>query len=377
MNNRALALSFIFAFLFLMTVAMYSARAAENSWVTKASIHISRTNAVAVTVNGIVYVIGGSQKYNTSDTGFSYISINSTEAYNPSTDTWVDKAPMPTSRDALGAAVFQRKIYCFGGRNVTKDYSISTNLNEVYDTKTNSWETKTPIPTARSDFQASEVDEKIYLIGGRIESESSSITEISAQVEIYDPTSDTWAIGSPIPTAVAGYASAVLDGKIYVISGVTRDSTYTNLTQIYDPKTDEWSLGAPISMSVNAAVAGATNGTKVAKAIYVIGGSNATHPLNGQYTNQVYFPEINSWTIAASMPVDRAGSAIAVVNDVFYVMGGGHNIFTRDSMIVMQYTPLTNPAVRTNSSVIPFAIAILIFVVGAVFSLLAYFIKKK
>jgi N-acetylneuraminic acid mutarotase len=377
MNNRALALSFIFAFLFLMTVAMYSARAAENSWVTKASIHISRTNAVAVTVNGIVYVIGGSQKYNTSDTGFSYISINSTEAYNPSTDTWVDKAPMPTSRDALGAAVFQRKIYCFGGRNVTKDYSISTNLNEVYNTKTNSWETKTPIPTARSDFQASEVDEKIYLIGGRIESESSSITEISAQVEIYDPTSDTWAIGSPIPTAVAGYASAVLDGKIYVISGVTRDSTYTNLTQIYDPKTDEWSLGAPISMSVNAAVAGATNGTKVAKAIYVIGGSNATHPLNGQYTNQVYFPEINSWTIAASMPVDRAGSAIAVVNDVFYVMGGGHNIFTRDSMIVMQYTPLTNPAVRTNSSVIPFAIAILIFVVGAVFSLLAYFIKKK
>ena len=377
MNNRALALSFIFALLFLMTVGMYSARAAENSWVTKASMHISRTNAVAVTVNGIVYVIGGSQKYNTSDTGFSYISINSTEAYNPSTDTWVDKAPMPTSRDALGAAVFQRKIYCFGGRNVTKDYSISTNLNEVYDTKTNSWETKTPIPTARSDFQASEVDEKIYLIGGRIESESSSITEISAQVEIYDPTSDTWAIGSPIPTAVAGYASAVLDGKIYVISGVTRDSTYTNLTQIYDPKTDEWSLGAPISMSVNAAVAGATNGTKVAKAIYVIGGSNATHPLNGQYTNQVYFPEINSWTIAASMPVDRAGSAIAVVNDVFYVMGGGHNIFTRDSMIVMQYTPLTNPAVRTNSSVIPFAIAILIFVVGAVFSLLAYFIKKK
>jgi N-acetylneuraminic acid mutarotase len=377
MNNRALALSFIFAFLFLMTVAMYSARAAENSWVTKASIHISRTNAVAVTVNGIVYVIGGSQKYNTSDTGFSYISINSTEAYNPSTDTWVDKAPMPTSRDALGAAVFQRKIYCFGGRNVTKDYSISTNLNEVYDTKTNSWETKTPIPTARSDFQASEVDEKIYLIGGRIESESSSITEISAQVEIYDPTSDTWAIGSPIPTAVAGYASAVLDGKIYVISGVTRDSTYTNLTQIYDPKTDEWSLGAPISMSVNAAVAGATNGTKVAKAIYVIGGSNATHPLNGQYTNQVYFPEINSWTIAASMPVDRAGSAIAVVNDVFYVMGGGHNIFTRDSIIVMQYTPLTNPTVRTNSSVIPLAIAILILVVGAVFSLLAYFIKKK
>ena len=83
---------------------------------------------------------------------------------------------------------------------------------------------------------------------------------------------DTWAIGSPIPTAVAGYASAVLDGKIYVISGVARGSTRTNLTQIYNPKADKWSLGAHIPMSVTAAAAGATTGIKATKAIYVIGG---------------------------------------------------------------------------------------------------------
>ena len=234
------------------------------------------------------------------------------------------------------------------------------------------------MPTARSGLQASEVNEKIYLIGGRIESESSSNTETSAQVEIYDPVTDTWAIGSPIPTAVAGYASAVLDGKIYVISGVARGSTRTNLTQIYDPKTDEWSFGAPIPMSVTAAAAGATTGINVAKAIYVIGGSNATYPLSGQYINQVYFPEINSWSMAASMPVDRAGSVIAVVDDTFYLVGGGHNIFTRDSMIVMQYTPLTNLPDETNSfSVIPIVIAILVLVVGVGLGLLVYRIKKK
>jgi hypothetical protein len=44
--------------------------------------------------------------------------------------------------------------------------------------------------------------------------------------------------------------------------------------------------------------------------------------------------------MAASMPVDRAGSAVAVVNDTLYVMGGGHNIFTMDSTVVMQYTPI-------------------------------------
>ena len=170
--------------------------------------------------------------------------------------------PMPTPRDGLAIAVFKGKIYCFGGRNVSKDYSISTNVNEVYDIETDSWETETPMPTARSGLQASEVDDKIYLIGGRIESESSSISEKSAQVEIYDPVIDTWTFGSPIPTAVAGYASAVLDGKIYVISGVAGCSTYTNLIQIYDPKKDEWSFGPPIPMSVTAAAAGATTGIK-------------------------------------------------------------------------------------------------------------------
>jgi N-acetylneuraminic acid mutarotase len=376
MKNRALSLAFISALLFSLIAAISTVGSAENSWVTKASMHFSRTGAGAAVVNGIVYVIGGSQRYNTSDAGFSYRSINSTEAYDPATDTWVDKASMPTSRDGPGVAVFQDKIYCFGGRNVSKDYSISTNVNEVYDTEIDSWETKTPMPTARSGFQASEVDDKIYLIGGRVESESSSISEKSAQVEIYDPVTDSWAFGTPIPTAVAGYASAVLDGKIYIISGVEGSSTYSNLTQVYDPQTDEWSFSVPIPMSVTAAAAGATTGTKVAKAIYVIGGSNETYPLNSQYANQVYFPESNSWSMAASMPVDRAGSAVAVVNDTLYVMGGGHNIFTMDSTIVMQYTPFTNTAVEMDMfSVIPIVITILVVVVGI--GLLVYRIKKK
>ena len=158
MKNRALAIAFILTLLFSLTVTISPARGAENSWVTKASLHFSRTGAGAATVNGIVYVIGGSQRYNTSETGFSYRSINSTEAYDPVTDTWVDKAPMPTSRDSIGAAAFQGKIYCFGGRKVSRDYSISININEVYNTETDSWETKSSMPTARSGLQANEVN---------------------------------------------------------------------------------------------------------------------------------------------------------------------------------------------------------------------------
>jgi N-acetylneuraminic acid mutarotase len=379
MKRPALVATLFSAFLLLLTTAMPFVSGAENSWATKASMHISRTGAGAAVVNGLVYVMGGSQRYNVTDIEFSYRAINATEAYNPAIDTWSQKASMPTSRDNFGVAVYQNKIYCIGGRSFSATKYNTTNVNEVYDPETDSWQTKTPMPTARSSIEANVVDGKFYLIGGY---ESSSISYGSAKVEVYDPVADTWTTGSPIPTAVGGYASAVVNGKIYVISGSVGESAMTNLTQIYDPKTDKWSFGAPIPMSVSAAAAGATTGTKAAKAIYVIGGANATYPLNGQITNQVYFPETNSWSIAASMAVDRAGSAVAVVNDTLYVMGGGHNIFTMDSTVVMQYTPFTNSIAGIEPfPIVPVVIAVFavvaVVVVGAGLGLLVYLINKK
>ena len=66
--------------------------------------------------------------------------------------------------------------------------------------------------------------------------------------EVYDPVTDTWSTKTPIPLSVSAYASAVVDGKIYVIGGLSpvTNSTSTsrvNLNQIYDPNTDTWSLG--------------------------------------------------------------------------------------------------------------------------------------
>ncbi|HDQ05879.1 MAG TPA: kelch-like protein [Candidatus Bathyarchaeota archaeon] len=363
MKNRALALAFISALLFSLTVAITSASEADNSWVTKKSMNSARTGAGAAAVNEIIYAIGGSQRHFGSDTEFFYVTINSTEAYNPAADTWTEKASMPTSRGDFGTAVYQNKIYCIGGKTLWKIDVNVTNVNEVYDTERDSWETKTPMPTGSYGIEANVVDGKIYLIGGWIQSESSSNIEKSDRVDIYDPVTDTWDTGSPIPMAVAGYASAVMDGKIYVISGVASGSTITNLTQIYDPKTDKWSSGMPIPMGVGNGAAGATTGTKAAKAIYVIGGSNATYPLSGQYMNQVYFPETNSWSVAASMPVDRAGLSVTVVNDTLYAIGGGHNIFTMDSAVVMLYTPFTSSSAGIeHSPIVPVVIAVLFFV---------------
>ena len=329
------------------------------------------------TVNETIYVIGGSQTLNHSYHFFS-VTLNATEAYNPATDIWTEKTSMPTSRTRFGTAVFQNRIYCIGGLILSKNGTKTTltGINEVYDPSTDTWETKTSMPTARDGFMANTVDGKIYLIGGwyQLETTSNNVGT-SAQVDIYDPSTDTWTAGKSIPKAVAIYASAVVDNKIYVISGMAEGSAITNLTQIYDPKLDSWSLGAPIPMGVKDAGAGAITGANLLKAIYVVGGSNASAPLNGQITNQVYSVETDSWSMAEPMPMDKAGLSATVVNNTLFVIGGGHNIFTPDSTTNLQYIPLSSikpesfPAIQIATVVI----ILMVTIIGIV----VYFKKYK
>jgi len=372
------ALTIIASLLFLAVAETRRADAIENSWTTKAPMHASRCSAGVAAVEGIIYAIGGSRMQNISNHYFS-ATINSTEAYNPATNTWTEKSSIPTARSSFGAGVYQNKIYCIGGFNLNDDgtRTTPTGVNEVYDPATDTWETKTPMPTARYGLQANVVDEKIYLIGGwyQLENKYKDVDE-SAQVDVYDPKTDTWTLGTPTPTAVADYASAVVKYKIYVISGVTCGTTITDLTQIYDPKTEEWSSGASIPMGVKNAAAGAIASADSLTAIFVVGGSNATYSLNGQYANQVYFPETNTWNKALPMPIDKAGLSVTIVNNTLYAIGGGHNIFTPDSTTTMQYTPFTTATIEPFPTILLVTVIVVVVVVISV-GVLIFFKKNK
>jgi N-acetylneuraminic acid mutarotase len=363
MRKQSVALSAIIIVSVILSSTLL-VNAADNYWIIKAPTHIARAGAGIATVNETIYVIGGSQTQNYSYNFFS-VTLNATEAYDTGTDIWTEKTSMPTSRSRFGTAVYRNKIYCIGGLILSKNGTKTTltSINEVYDPSTDTWETKTSMPTARNGFMANMVDGKIYLIGGWYQLETTyGNVGTTAHVDVYDPSTDTWTTGKSMPKAVAIYSSAVVDNKIYVISGTADGSAITNLTQIYDPKMDSWSLGAPIPVGVTNAGAGAITGTNLLKAIYVVGGSDAGAPLNGQITNQVYSVETDSWSMGEPMPMDKAGLSATVVNNTLFVIGGGHNIFTPDSTTNMQYIPLSG--VKSESlPTIPIATVVIILII--------------
>jgi len=315
LGNRRATL-FVFLVLCFILVSMPNimvVKAAEDSWVLKEPMPIS-CSGVAV-VNDKIYTIGNS--------GIA--------EYDPTEDIWTLKNPMPINRSGFALAVYQNKIYIIGGSN---------GLNQIYDPATETWENRTSMPTPRSQLEANAVDGKIYLIGGKTGGPYSTL-DLN---EVYDPETDSWTTKEPIPFPVAQYASAVVDGKIYVIGGQDEyelPNPNLNITQIYDTITDTWTFGAPLPYMVWQAAAGATTGQMAPKRIYVMGGL-PEGSLYGTDLNQIYDPEINSWSLGSTMPIARAKLYVAVVNDVLYSIGGYPfiNVQATYAFENYQYTPI-------------------------------------
>ncbi len=306
-NKKALVSAlFVVVFVLLASFSMLPAKATGDFWVERTPMPTASEYAGAVTIKGEIYVI----------------LPNSTYFYNPSTDTWASKSSMPTVQYGFAIATYQNMIYVFGGCsgfNPTSGYPINcTQASEMFNPETDSWEKRAPMPTARAEFQANVVNGKIYLFGGTLPN-----GDISNASEVYDPYSNSWSVAAPIPYPVGLYASAVLNNKIYVEGGGQSGPKISDLNQIYDPETNVWTLGAPLPVPLVWAGAASTTGVFAPSRLYVLGGTS--DGINGVNTNRIYDPQSNNWTIGALMPTTRGALSVAVVNDIVYALGGTDN----------------------------------------------------
>jgi N-acetylneuraminic acid mutarotase len=318
----------------------------EDTWTSKAPMQVARSGLGVAVVNGKIYAIGGSSRSGGGGTrnGPLLVTggvIGTNEEYDPATDTWTFKKPMPTPRDVFAIVAYQNKIYCIGG--YTSNGSV-IGVNEVYDPVTDKWENKNPMPTARGWLQANVINGKIYLIGGYVPDNSAFGFSISALNEVYDPATDSWTTKSPIPVATSDYPSAVVNNKIYITGGLS-SSPQSNLNQIYDAETDTWSRGALMPLGLRYGAAGATTGVNAPKRIYFF-----SEFLEWSGT-QVYDPLNDSWTFGARIPTSRLSFAVAVVNDVLYAIGGYTDTYP-DSPYSVPYGPSVTPY-TTNEQYTP------------------------
>jgi N-acetylneuraminic acid mutarotase len=273
---------------------------ASGQWTKLPSNPVPVHHAAAVSIGSRMYVVGGFRLPDGGKGG--WYPENKLWMFDLDKQTWTRLPDMPTPRGALAATVADGKIYAIGGARIPDGAKIEAlsgggpvellGTVEVFDTRTNTWSTLRSMPTPRNHMDASHVDGRIYVIGGRVGSCFSGGWSTNVFMnEAYDIATDTWATRAPMPTARSGAGSAIVDGRISVLGG------------------EGW--------------------------LDDFGGVFRTH--------EVYDPKSNTWSRAARMMTPRHGFAIAAVGRRIYAVSGVNNAGGAGTLSVINFTEIYEP----------------------------------
>ena len=278
-----------------------------------------------ITANGKLYVIGGFGGGKARGIVFEY---------DPAADRWTKKKPMALPVHHQAMVEYRGKIYVLGGfvaPSTGGGWEPVDNTWE-YDPVADSWKALWPLPSKRGSAVATQVDGKLYLIGGATTVEGSKDVAINgngparvvATNEVYDPATNRWESRSPMALARNHAFAGVVGGKIYVIGGRVAHafvtvSSNTDIVEEYDPATNTWS---GLKAKMPSARSGGGWGTLAGK-IYVAGGEVATPEMVGAFRAvEVYDAASNSWSKMPAMPMPRHGVAGAILGNRFHLVSG-------------------------------------------------------
>jgi Kelch motif len=207
--------------------------------------------------------------------------------YNTRSGEWLALPPVPDPSGGLiagAASTVKNKIYVIGGYHVAQNGNeTSSDRVHRFDPETNSWLSGgAPIPKAIDDqVQAVWRDSLIFVVTGW-----SNSTNV-ADVQIYNPTTDTWLAGTPVPndnSYKAFGASGIIHGDtLYYIGGARTGTNFPVTTVLRKGYIDP---NNPTQITWSAQSTAAAKGYRMAVAkmaglLVWIGGSDVTYNYNG------------------------------------------------------------------------------------------------
>lgn len=309
---------------------------AENYVTTKTSMLTARHGLQVVTLNNKIYAIGGQT---TATAGFT----NIVQMYDPTTDKWTAKKPMNYSRSYFGAVVYNGKIYAIGGQN-----SATTYLNnvEVYDPSADTWTVSSgSMPSAKCGFSTTLIPNtsNVYIIGGI------NGSNYSNSVYKYDISKNSWSSVPSLIEPVAGHIGFYYKGKIFIEGGYTTGSYPTYSEYSYNITTGITESGPPNGPYLKDA-----SGVIIGEKCISIGGKDENNIYYGGILNFYLFTQDGwdgiSWYSTNHLLTARSGHGSVYLNGKVYVLGGlnGTGILSSLEVIDLGYQQKASLPVATK-----------------------------
>jgi N-acetylneuraminic acid mutarotase len=254
-------------------------------------------------LDGRIYVAGGHPGDEST--------LKTAEVYDIATDRWSRLPDLPIGLSHCAMVAARGKLYLFGGQSPEVEAPGVSDRTYEFDPATQAWRERAPMPTARSAAAAGLIGDKIYVVGG-------SPPAASARLEAYSPSTDTWEALPSMPTRRNHLTAVATAGLLYVAGGRDVTSDSFALLERFDPATNAWTTLAPMPTARNSHMAAAVKGY-----LYVMGGQTNPSDSSGVFAqNEVYSPQTDSWQTVAAMLTPRHATGAIVQGDKIYVPGG-------------------------------------------------------
>jgi eukaryotic-like serine/threonine-protein kinase len=201
-----------------------------DTWHAAGLMNSSRALAAATRLkDGRVLVSGGSVEYSGTSGAASQIVLNTSEIFDPATETWHSAPDMTSPRATHAAALLANgHVLVVGGWRDGNQHGMTT--TEEFD-PAGGWSTVAPMVGGHSQARlVTLLDGRLFVIGGNDVKDNTSVV-----CELFDPDSGVWTRTGNLTQAVYWPAVVLLrDGRVLIAGGGTNSAVSTHL-QIYAP----------------------------------------------------------------------------------------------------------------------------------------------
>ena len=255
-----------------------------GGWGRLQDMTVGRSNGCAAAALGShLYVLGGE--------GNNVVGPYHTTVYDLASRKMEERAGPPRYVRACAGVACDGLVYSLGGIN--SDRAAVADVC-AYNPYTDSWVPGPPLPSALGVLAAAEHQGGIYACGGC----RRSPTFVSAALSMMDPRTRAWSCLATMPTAAFAVGAAVVGSRMYVPGGCTSSGPSSSL-QCYDIAAGRWDTScAPLSVTRSACGVAALQGE-----VWALGGK--TVMLGGGTalaSVEVYSPRLNSWRAGEVLP---------------------------------------------------------------------------
>lgn len=290
-----------------------------NTWVQTGELPRKRGELASAVYEGKIYVFGG---VHDSTTGPVEV-----DRFDPADQRWTQVAEMPEARNHItaGAAVYGDEVWLVGGK-VNGVEAKGVARVDVFNLKTLTFRAGPELPEPHWAGPVVVVGTRLHVLTGAVNRMTG--TDHHFVLDLTDEAAG-WSSAAPVPEARIHPGGVAYRGKIWVLGGALQHAPGgdTNTVQVYDPAADRWEPGGELP--------GPRSHHDWSTFVYrdriwSVSGIDTAYRPPGQ--TAIYRFDGDAWETWDELPAKMVSAGARVVEDVLYVFGGSVNFVFEGTM---------------------------------------------